>query len=72
MADYDLLILNGIVITDTERRECDIAVKDELIVKVEPRGTLTISTAKRVIDANGGYVMVSVNTILCSYAFKRY
>lgn len=58
MADYDLLVLNGIVVTDTEIGEKDIAIKDEKIVQVVPKGTLSGATAKRAIDANGGYVMV--------------
>jgi dihydropyrimidinase len=32
MADYDLLVLNGIAVTDTEIGEKDIAIKDEKIV----------------------------------------
>jgi dihydropyrimidinase len=28
MAEFDLLVLNGIVVTDQETRELDIAVKD--------------------------------------------
>jgi dihydropyrimidinase len=59
MADYDLLILNGIVVTDTETGEKDIAIKNEKIVKVVPRGSLSEATAVRTIDAKGGYVMVS-------------
>jgi dihydropyrimidinase len=59
MALYDLLILNGIVVTDTEIGEKDIAIKDEKISEVVPKGTLSEATAKRTINAKGGYVMVS-------------
>lgn len=56
-ADYDLLVLNGLVVTDTETGEYDIAVKDEKIEAVLPRGSFANSTATRRIDAQGGYVM---------------
>ncbi|KAE8443169.1 hypothetical protein EG329_002267 [Mollisiaceae sp. DMI_Dod_QoI] len=55
--EFDLLIVNGLVITDTETRELDIAVKDEKIAKLVPRGKLSNASAKQRIDAEGGYVM---------------
>ena len=58
MAEYDLIILNGTVVTDTETEEYDIAVKDGKISKVEPRGSLSGVKAKKAIDAQGGMVMV--------------
>ncbi len=58
MANYDLLVLNGIVVTDTEIGEKDIAIKDEKIAQVVPKGMLVGATAKHTIDAQGGYVMV--------------
>jgi dihydropyrimidinase len=57
--EYDLLVLNGVVVTDTDIGEFDIAVKDEKIAKVIPRGGLSGTSTKRTIDAQGGYVMVS-------------
>lgn len=57
--EYNLLILNGMVLTDTEIGEFDIAVKSEKIAKVVPRGALSGASAKQTIDAQGGYVMVS-------------
>ncbi len=59
MAAYDLLVLNGLVVTDSETRESDIAVKDGKIAKVVPRGELSGVEAKKTIDAKGGMVMVS-------------
>ena len=56
--EFDLLIVNGVVVTDAEVGECDIAVKDEKIVKVVKRGGLKDAKAAKVIDAEGGYVMV--------------
>jgi dihydropyrimidinase len=35
MAEYNLLILNGIVITDTENGDYDTAIKDGKIAKVD-------------------------------------
>lgn len=58
MAVYDLLILNGIVVTDTEIGEMDIAIKDEKIAEVVPKGMLSEVRARRTIDAKRGYVMV--------------
>lgn len=57
-ADFDLLIVNGVVVTDTEIGEYDIAIKDEKIAKVVKRGELKDAKASKTIDAEGGYVMV--------------
>ena len=58
-AEYDLIVVNGIVVTDVEIQEWDIAVKDEKIAKIVQRGGLKDAKATRTIDAEGGYVMVS-------------
>lgn len=58
MTDYDLLVLNGIVVTDTEIGEKDIAIKDGKVDQVVSKSMLSGATAKRTIDAKGGYVMV--------------
>lgn len=60
MATYDLLVLNGLVVTDHSTGEFDIAVKDGKVSKVVPRGTLGAVEAKKTIDAKGGMVMVSL------------
>ncbi|KAF2734887.1 D-hydantoinase [Polyplosphaeria fusca] len=57
MATYDLIILNGVVVTDTEISEADIAIRGEKIVKVASRGRLQDAKAEKTIDAMGGYVM---------------
>lgn len=57
-AEFDLIIVNGVVVTDTEVGEYDIAVKDEKIAKLVKRGQLGDVKATRTIDAEGGYVMV--------------
>ena len=56
--EYDVIILNGVVVTDTEISDLDIAVKDEKIAKLVPRGGLKDAKATKTIDAEGGYVMV--------------
>jgi dihydropyrimidinase len=58
-ATYDIIILNGLVVTDTDVGELDVAIKDEKIAKVVPRGGLKDVKANKIIDAEGGYVMVS-------------
>jgi hypothetical protein len=59
MAEYDLLVLNGLVVTHNETLELDIAVKDGKIATLLPRGNLEGVNAEKVIDAQGGMVMVS-------------
>lgn len=56
--DYDLIIINGIVVTDTSILELDIAIKDEKIAKLVRRGELNDARVAKRIDAEGGYVMV--------------
>lgn len=58
MAEYDLLVLNGLVVTNEETGEFDIAVKDRKIAKVVPRGSLVGAKAAKTIDAEGGMIMV--------------
>ncbi|KAF8866471.1 D-hydantoinase [Acephala macrosclerotiorum] len=57
MAEYDLLVLSGLVVTVEEMGEFDIAVKDGKIAKVVPKGGLAGVQAKKTIDAQGGMVM---------------
>ena len=58
MATYDLLILNGLVVTASDIGHYDIAIKDEKIALLAARGSLAETEAKKIIDAEGGYVMV--------------
>jgi dihydropyrimidinase len=60
MIEYDLLVLNGLVVTDHETGDFDIAVKDGKIAKVVPRGSLKVNSANKIIDAQGGMVMVTL------------
>jgi len=63
MAEYDLLILNGLVVTDQETGKFDIAVKDGKIAKVVPKGSLSGANARKTIDAEGGMVIVRMNVL---------
>lgn len=58
MPMYDLLILNACLVTDTETQDCDIGIKDEKIVSLEPKGRLADADAGTSIDAQGAYVTV--------------
>ena len=55
---YDLIIVNGLVVTAADIGSYDIAIKDEKIIRLVSQGSLRNEEAKRVIDAEGGYVMV--------------
>ncbi|KAF2432262.1 D-hydantoinase [Tothia fuscella] len=57
MARFDLIISNGVVITAEDLGQYDIGIKDGKIVKVVAKGSLKGAESKRVIDAQGGYVM---------------
>lgn len=59
MAEYDLLVLNGLVVTVDKMGEFDIAVKDGKIAKVVLKGDLKGVQAKKTIDAQGGMVSES-------------
>lgn len=58
--EYDLIIVNGVVVTDTEIGEYDVAVKNEKIAKITKKGELKDVKAAKTIDAEGGYVMVGL------------
>ncbi|KAF2462427.1 D-hydantoinase [Lineolata rhizophorae] len=55
--EFDLVIVNGLVVTHEEVGEKDIGIKDEKIAKLTSKGGLAEFKAKRTIDARGGYVM---------------
>ena len=57
MAEMDLLVLNGLVVTHDKTAELDIAIKDGKISKLAPRGGLGGLKASKTIDAQGGMVM---------------
>ncbi|KAL9622521.1 MAG: hypothetical protein Q9160_003197 [Pyrenula sp. 1 TL-2023] len=57
MDSFDLLVVNGLVITSGDTARYDVAVKDGKIALLAPPGILLHSSSKRVLDARGGYVM---------------
>ncbi|KAI1621858.1 putative allantoinase [Exophiala viscosa] len=57
MDGSDLLIVNGLVVTASDTANYDIAIKDGKVALLAPPGVLSTNSAKRVIDAEGGYVM---------------
>ena len=58
MGKYDLLVVNGLVVTASDTACYDIAIKNEKIALLAPQGSLSKENAVRVIDAEGGYVTV--------------
>lgn len=56
---YDLIITGGTCVTASDIAPWDIAVKNEKIVLLAPSGSLKEAGAAKIIDAEGGYVMVS-------------
>ncbi len=69
MEGFDLIVVNGLVVTHNQTRELDIAIKDGKISKLAPRGSLTGAETKKTIDAMGGMVMVS-NVLILSEKVK--
>jgi dihydropyrimidinase len=55
---YDLLVLNGTVVTAADVGDYDIAIKDGKIALLAPKGALAEVSARKIIDADGGFVMV--------------
>ena len=64
--EYDLVIINGICVTASDVAPYDVAIKDEKIVLLAPSGSLKDASTKRLIDAEGGYVMVRCRNNLYS------
>jgi len=56
--DFDLVIKNGIVVSASDETRCDIAVKDGKVVLLMQ--DVPVPEGCQVIDAEGGYVTVSV------------
>ncbi|KAI4594054.1 hypothetical protein KJ359_008595 [Pestalotiopsis sp. 9143b] len=57
MAEYDLVITNAVCVTAADVSPYDVAIRDEKIVLLAPSGSLKDAKTKRLIDAEGGYVM---------------
>jgi allantoinase len=59
MADFDLVVRNGTIVTSTRRREVDIGINDGVIAAISRRDGL-IGTGDEEIDATGRYVLPGV------------
>ena len=57
--EFDLVVTNGVCVTAADVAPLDIGVAEGKIVLLAPSGTLAKAKASRLIDAEGGYVMVS-------------
>ena len=57
MDSFDLLVINGLIVTASDTANYDIAIKDGKIALLAPPGILPRDKATQVIDAEGGYVM---------------
>lgn len=57
--EYDLVITGGTCVTASDVAPWDIAIKNEKVVLLAPSGSLKEARASKIIDAEGGYVMVS-------------
>ncbi|ORY69957.1 dihydropyrimidinase [Pseudomassariella vexata] len=55
--EYDLIVTNGVCVTASDVATLDVGVKDEKIVLLAPSGSLAQAKTKKLIDAEGGYVM---------------
>ena len=58
MGPYDLLAINGPVVTASDVGHDFIVIKDKQIGLLVSKGTIAGIAATRVIDAEGGYVRV--------------
>lgn len=58
MADetFDIVIINGLVVTVVDIQEADVAIVGEKIAAVRDRGSFKNAQAKKTIDAEGGWV----------------
>ncbi len=59
MAEFDLVLRNGTVVTSAGRRDADIGVRDGRIASIEPRGALG-GTGTDEVDAGGNFVLPGV------------
>ncbi|CAK7201758.1 hypothetical protein SEUCBS139899_004472 [Sporothrix eucalyptigena] len=55
--EYDLVITNGVCVTASDIAAFDIGIRGEKIALLAPSGSLAKASTKKLIDAEGGYVM---------------
>lgn len=59
LQEFDLVVTNGVCVTAADVAPLDIGTKGGKIVLLGPSGSLSKAKASKLIDAEGGYVMVS-------------
>lgn len=59
LQEFDLVVTNGVCVTAADVAPLDIGIKGGKIVLLGPSGSLSKAKASKLIDAEGGYVMVS-------------
>jgi dihydropyrimidinase len=60
MDSFDLVITNGVCVTASDVAAFDVAIKDEKIALLAPSGSLAKANASKIIDAQGGFITVSI------------
>lgn len=61
--EFDLVVTNGVCVTAADVAPLDIGISGGKIVLLAPSGSLGKAKASKLIDAEGGYVMVSWPTL---------
>lgn len=57
--EFDLVVTNGVCVTAADVAPLDVGIKGGKIVLLASSGSLGKAKASKLIDAEGGYVMVS-------------
>ncbi|KAL1858792.1 hypothetical protein VTK73DRAFT_7808 [Phialemonium thermophilum] len=55
--EYDLVVTNGICVSASDVAAYDVGIKDGKVLVLAPSGSLAEAATRRLIDAEGGYVM---------------
>lgn len=56
--EFDLVITNGVCVTASDVSAYDVGIRGEKIAILAPSGSLAHAKTKKLIDAEGGYIMV--------------
>lgn len=68
--EYDLVVTNGVCVTAADVASLDIGIICGKIALLAPSGSLGKAKASKVIDAEGGYVMVSWLTLSSTFSLS--
>jgi hypothetical protein len=69
--DLDLIVLNCTLATVEDVVQCDIGVKDEKVHSIVPQGSFAGLKAKKIIDAKGALVTVSLFPTLSRVNYRH-